>query len=69
MIAGHQQITRDWFARWAKGYDLYVSLLVASEAAGGDDEAAQERTTFLQAIPRLGITDAAGELHARGVAR
>ena len=65
VVAGHQQVTRDWFALRAGGYELFVSLLVVSEASGGDEEAVRERAAFLQGIPRLGITDAAGELAAK----
>lgn len=49
-------------------YELFVSQLVAREAAGGDEVAAQERAAFLQGIPRLGITDAAAALAAKLVA-
>ncbi len=65
VVAGHQQITREWFALRARGYELFVSQLVASEASGGDKEAARERVALLGGIPRLGITDAAGELAAK----
>lgn len=65
VVAARQQLTRDWFAHRARVYDLFVSQLVVGEASGGDEEAAQERTAFLQAIPRLGITDAAGALAAK----
>ena len=68
VVAGHQQVTRDWFALRAQGYELFVSQLVVGEAAGGDSDAAQDRTAFMQGIPRLGITDAAAELAARLVA-
>jgi hypothetical protein len=44
---------------------LFVSQLVVSEAAGGDAQAARERAALLQAIPRLGITDAVGGLAAK----
>lgn len=65
VVAGHQQITRDWFASRAQHYELFISQLVVSEASGGDQEAAQERSAFLRRIPRLGITNAAGELASR----
>lgn len=68
VVAGHQQVTREWFALWAGEYELFVSQLVAAEASGGDVEAARARSAFLQGIARLGITDAAGELAARLVA-
>lgn len=48
---------------------MFVSQLVASEASGGDAEAARERTVFLRGIPLLGITDAAGELASELVER
>jgi predicted nucleic acid-binding protein len=62
VVAGHQQVTREWFALRAERYELFVSQLVATEAAGGDDEAARERSSFLREIPRLGIKDEAGDL-------
>ena len=65
VVAGHQQVTREWFALRARAYELFISQLVVSEASGGDAEAAQERAVFLQGIARLGITDAAGELAAK----
>ena len=49
----------------ASRYDLFISQLVAREASGGDEEAAKERVAFLQSIPRLGVTDEAGELAAK----
>ena len=65
VVAGRQQITREWLDLCAQAYDLFVSQLVVSEASGGDEAAVRQRTTFLQAIPRLGITDAVGELAAK----
>lgn len=65
VVAAHQQITREWFASRARGYDLFVSQMVVHEASGGDEEAARERMAFLQGIPRLGVTTGAGELAAK----
>ncbi len=64
VLAGRQQITREWFALRAQAYELFVSQLVVSEASSGDEEAARERIAFVRGIPRLGITDAARELAA-----
>jgi predicted nucleic acid-binding protein len=64
VVAAHQQVTREWLAVRAQLYDLFISQLVVAEAAGGDEVAARDRAVFLQPIPRLGITDAAGELAA-----
>ncbi|HEX6885016.1 MAG TPA: type II toxin-antitoxin system VapC family toxin [Planctomycetota bacterium] len=68
VVAGHQQVTREWFAVRAQAYELFISQLVVVEAAGGDVEAARERGAFLEGIPRLQVTDAAGTLAARLVA-
>jgi len=65
VVAARQQITREWFALRATGYELFVSQLVATEASGGDEDASRERAAFLQGMARLRITDAAGELAAR----
>ncbi len=62
IVAGRQQITRDWFALRAEAYELFVSQLVVREALAGDEDAARKRAGFVQKIARLGITDAAGEL-------
>ena len=69
VVAARQQLTRDWLVRHAETYELFVSQLVASEASAGDQEAARERAAFLQGIPRLGITEAAGALAAKLVER
>jgi hypothetical protein len=42
VVAGHQQVTREWYALRATRYELFISQLVASEASGGDEEAAQD---------------------------
>lgn len=64
VVAGHQQVTRDWFSRQAGNYELFVSQLVVSESSGGDEEAVIQRAAFLRSIPLLGITEAAGQLAA-----
>jgi predicted nucleic acid-binding protein len=65
VVAARQQLTREWFALRAKAYELFVSELVSAEASGGDEDAARDRVAFLRDIPRLRMTDAAGELAAR----
>lgn len=65
VVAARQQITRDWFADRAPTCELFVSQLVATEASGGDEDAARARMAFLQGIARLRVTDAAGGLAAR----
>lgn len=48
VIAGHQQITHDWWETRRSRYELCVSALVLDEAGAGDDQAAQERLRVLQ---------------------
>ena len=65
VVAGRQQITRDWFVTADGEYELFIPQLVIAESSAGDQAAARVRAAFLEAIPRLGITDAAGDLAAR----
>ena len=59
VIAGHQQITHDWWDTHRQNYELCASQLVLSEAADGDPEAAQERLSILQGMTLLETTAAA----------
>ncbi len=59
VIAGHQQITHEWWDTRRESYELCVSQLVLGEAAAGDPEAAQERLAVLQAVTFLETTTAA----------
>src|SRR5579871_1994727 len=47
IVAGHQQITHDWWDRRREDYELCVSQLVFQEAQDGDPQAAQERLNVL----------------------
>ena len=51
VVAGKQQVTRDWWETQRDGYDLFVSEFVAKEAADGDPEAAERRAQCLAGIP------------------
>ena len=62
IVAGHQQITRDWWDTRRADYELCVSQLVFQEAADGDAEAAQERLQLLAAMTMLEISEAAVSL-------
>src|SRR5437868_6630394 len=48
VIAGHQQVTHEWWDTRRSGYDLCVSQLVLDEAGAGDAEAVQERLVVLE---------------------
>jgi len=56
IVAGHQQVTRDWWENCRAGFQIYISQLVLDEARAGDPSAAHERIKILQSIPILDIT-------------
>jgi predicted nucleic acid-binding protein len=57
LIAGRQQVTRDWWERQRQLYDLAVSEIVAQEAADGDADAARKRLLALEGIPSLALSE------------
>lgn len=56
IIAGHQQITKEWWKKRKRAFDLYISQLVVDEARAGNDEAARERLKAISGLPLLDIT-------------
>ncbi len=62
VIAGHQQITRDWWDIRRHDFQLCVSQLVVSEASAGDAQAAQDRLAVLRSMTVLETTNDALEL-------
>ena len=62
IIAGHQEITREWWEKRRDAFQLYISQLVLDEASAGDPVAARERLKALQDLPLLDITHEAAEL-------
>ncbi len=58
VIAGHQQISRQWWNTAADRFELVASQLVVDEASGGDADAARDR---LAALERVTLLDASGE--------
>ena len=62
VIAGHQQVTHDWWETRREKYELCVSQLVVGEAAAGDSQAAQDRLAVLRPMTILETTAAALEL-------
>jgi hypothetical protein len=59
IMAGHQQITHDWWDHCRGDYELCVSQLVLQEAGDGDPQAAQERLDILATMTVLEITEEA----------
>lgn len=64
VVAAHQQLTRDWFARNASAYHLFVSQIVVHEILSGDPSAAEEGREFLSSFPLLAVTGEVGGLAA-----
>jgi len=56
IVAGHQQITREWWEKRTDAFQLYISQLVIDEASAGDPAAAHERLKALRNLPLLDIT-------------
>ena len=53
IVAGHQQITQEWWDTRKRDFEIYISQLVVREAGGGDPDAAQRRLSVLADIRSL----------------
>jgi len=62
IIAGHQQVTREWWENRRDSFQLYLSQLVIDEASAGDPAAARDRLKTLKDIPLLDISPEVAEL-------
>lgn len=62
IIAGHQQLTREWWDRRRGDFPIYISQFVLDEVSAGDPAAARERLKILQPLPMLDITPGVAEL-------
>lgn len=61
LVAGHQQVTQDWWDQRAR-FELFVSDAVISECSRGDSEAVRRRLAVLDDIAILSPVHAAFEL-------
>lgn len=55
IVAGHQQISHEWWRRRRAAFEQFISQRVIDEAIAGDQEAAQRRLTFLEGLPLLDL--------------
>jgi hypothetical protein len=62
VVAGHQQITREWWETRRDDFQLYISQLVVDEAGAGDPVAARKRLKVLERVPLLDITPEVAEV-------
>jgi predicted nucleic acid-binding protein len=59
IIAGHQQVTHEWWQTTRYAFAVVSSQLVVREAGAGDSAAAQERLALLGELTLLEITEEA----------
>ena len=53
VIAGHQQVTHDWWDTRGEGFELVASELVLQEVRSGDEQAARKRLEILDSLTLL----------------
>ena len=56
IVAGHQQITQEWWNRQILRYEPYVSEVVLEEISRGDKFAAQSRLKAVEGFSSLAVT-------------
>lgn len=62
VVAGHQQVTHDWWKSSQDGFEVLASELVVQEASVGDRDAAQDRLVVLNTQTLLEITESSRDL-------
>jgi len=62
IVAGHQQITREWWSHRRPVFTCYVSQELLDEAGQGDAGQVVKRLAIAQALPKLPITPAVARL-------
>jgi hypothetical protein len=65
VIAGHQQVTREWWKTGPGRFEFVASELVVQEAVAGDEVAARDRLTALNSLPLIEISERALTLAQR----
>jgi len=56
IVAGHQQITQDWWANRRIQFECSVSQIVIDEASLGDPAEVQRRLAIIGGLPTLEVT-------------
>jgi predicted nucleic acid-binding protein len=64
IVAGHQQVTQDWWERRSEDFHLVASELVLHEAGAGNEDAAGARLKLLDDLELLAVSEKALELAA-----
>ena len=62
IVLAHQEITRQWWSKAIKRYNVFISEVVIEEAGFGDPEAAKRRLEELKVFPHLELNDKVEEM-------
>ncbi len=62
VLAGHQQITHEWWQNARSNHELFISKYVIDEVSRGEQAMAQQRLHMLQGIPLLPATSETEQL-------
>lgn len=65
VLAGHQQVTREWWDTCAGRFEVLASELVVQEASAGDTKAARDRLEILDTLALLETSTDAVRLAGR----
>ncbi len=57
IVLAHQEITREWWPKALKRFEIFISAVVNEEAAMGDQEAAKKRLDELKNFSHLELND------------
>lgn len=69
LVAGHQQVTQEWWERRRGDFEVFTSEVVIAEAREGDAEAAGKRLRALGGVTVIQVTHAAQALAVTLVSR
>jgi hypothetical protein len=62
LVAAHQQVTHDWWAKRRDQFECFVSQVVLDEVSLGDEDEVRKRLDALRQVDVLLVTDAAATL-------
>jgi len=68
IVAGHQQVTHEWWRNRKDDFDIYISQFVLDEAGAGDPEASRKRLAAIEGFEQLDITEEVSNLAAAIIA-
>ncbi|OGW17792.1 MAG: DNA-binding protein [Nitrospinae bacterium RIFCSPLOWO2_12_FULL_45_22] len=62
IVLAHQEITREWWPKAIRRFDVFISEVVVEEAGLGDLEAAKRRLEEIKDFPHLELNDKVEEM-------